>query len=259
MIEDRGGRPAAELDHVTFSYHPGVAGPALEDVSLRIEATDFLGVIGPNGGGKTTLLKILLGLLEPQKGTVKVFGRRVDLTGPAEVRQRIGYVPQHASIDPSVPATALDVVLMGRLRLSSWGATFARAHVVAAEDALRLTGTRELARRPIAELSGGQRQRVLIARALASEAELLLLDEPTQGVDLHREREVLELLERLNATMPIVMVSHDVNLVAAHLKSAVCVNRTLERYSADEVSPEIIEQMYHGSGDRGPPRNRATG
>ncbi len=232
----------AELDRVTFSYQ-GAAAPALEDASLRIEARDFLGVIGPNGGGKTTLLKILLGLLEPQKGTVEVFGKP-----PARVRQRIGYVPQHASIDPSVPATALDVVLMGRLRLSSWGPTFGRAHSGAAEDALALTGTLDLAQRPIAELSGGQRQRVLIARALAAEAELLLLDEPTQGVDLHREREVLELLERLNATMPIVMVSHDVHLVAAHLKTAVCVNRTLERYPAGEVSPEIIEQMYHGSG-----------
>lgn len=231
----------AELDRVTFSYQ-GAAAPALEDASLRIEADDFLGVIGPNGGGKTTLLKILLGLLEPQKGSVKVFGKP-----PAKVRERIGYVPQHASIDPSVPATALDVVLMGRLRLSSWGATFGRVHTSAAEEALALTGTLDLAQRPIAELSGGQRQRVLIARALAAEAELLLLDEPTQGVDLHREREVLELLERLNATMPIVMVSHDVHLVAAHLKTAVCVNRTLERYPAGEVSPEIIEQMYHGA------------
>ncbi len=229
------------LDRVTFSY-PGAAAPALEDVSLRVESRDFLGVIGPNGGGKTTLLKILLGLLEPGEGTVKVFGRR-----PSRVRQRIGYVPQHASIDSSVPATALDVVLMGRLRLSSWGPSFGRAHRDAAEDALALTGTLELAGRPIAELSGGQRQRVLIARALAAEAELLLLDEPTQGVDLHREREVLELLENLNETMPIVMVSHDVHLVAAHLKSAVCVNRTLERYPAEEVSPEIIERMYHGA------------
>ncbi len=239
--------PIAELDRVAFSY-PSAAAPALQDASLAIEPQDFLGVIGPNGGGKTTLLKILLGLLEPQKGTVKVFGKP-----PNRVRQRIGYVPQHASIDPSVPATALDVVLMGRLRLSSWGATFGHAHTRAAEDALALTGTLDLAGRPIAELSGGQRQRVLIARALAAEAELLLLDEPTQGVDLHREREVLELLEHLNETMPIVMVSHDIHLVAAHLKTAVCVNRTLERYPADEVSPEIIERMYHGShGSRTP-------
>ena len=241
--ETGAGAPVAELDRVTFSYAPG-APPALEDASLTIGKRDFLGVIGPNGGGKTTLLKLLLGLLEPRQGTVEVFGQP-----PAKVSQRVGYVPQHASIDPSVPATALDIVLMGRLRLSSWGPAFGSAHTEAALEAMRLTGTRELAPRPIAELSGGQRQRVLIARALAAEAELLLLDEPTRGVDLHREREVLELLERLNLSMPIVLVSHDVHLVGAHLKSAVCVNRTLERYAAGEVSPEIIERMYHGGGD----------
>lgn len=228
-----------ELDRVTFGY--GRAEPILRDVSLRIGARDFAGVIGPNGGGKTTLLKILLGLLEPREGTARVFGRPA-----AEVRHRVGYVPQHASIDPAVPATVLDVVLMGRLRLSSWGPRFGSEHVDAAMDALALTGTHDFADRGITELSGGQRQRVLIARALAAEAELLLLDEPTQGVDLHREREVLELLERLNQSMPIVMVSHDVHMVAAHLKSAICVNRTVECYPAREVTPEIIEHMYHG-------------
>ena len=233
--------PVAELDRVTFAYAPD-AGPVLRDVSLRIEAEDFLGVIGPNGGGKTTLLKLLLGLLEPQRGAVTVFG-----SPPARAKHRVGYVPQHASVDPGVPATALDIVLMGRLRLSSWGPRFGRAHVDAAKEALRMTATEDLARRPIAELSGGQRQRVLIARALAADAELLLLDEPTQGVDLHREREVLELLECLNESMPIVMVSHDVHMVSAHLKGAVCVNRTLERYPASEISPEVIERMYHGS------------
>ena len=233
--------PIAEIDRVTFSYEPA-AGPVLDDVSLRIEAKDFLGVIGPNGGGKTTLLKLLLGQLEPQRGTVRVFDRE-----PARVQHRVGYVPQHAAIDSDVPATALDIVLMGRLRLSSWGPRFGRAHVDAAREALKMTATDDLARRPIAELSGGQRQRVLIARALAADAELLLLDEPTQGVDLHREREVLELLECLNESMPIVMVSHDVHMVSAHLKGAVCVNRTLERYEASEISPEVIERMYHGT------------
>ncbi|MCP3958399.1 MAG: ABC transporter ATP-binding protein [bacterium] len=233
--------PVADLEHVTFSYGNGAAPPVLSDVTLRIEARDFVGVIGPNGGGKTTLLQILLGLIMPQQGSVRVFGQP-----PAAVRHRVGYVPQHASIDPAVPATALDIVLMGRLRLSSWGPRFGTAHKDAAMEALALTGTRDLSRRAIAELSGGQRQRVLIARALAAEAELLLLDEPTQGVDLHREREVLDLLARLNETMPIVMVSHDVHMVSAHLKGAICVNRTVERYAASEVSPEVIEHMYHG-------------
>lgn len=235
--------PVAELDRVTFRYGSSGSEPAvLQDVSLRIEDRDFLGVIGPNGGGKTTLLKILLGLLEPQQGSVTVFGQK-----PARARRRVGYVPQHATIDPSVPATALDVVLMGRLRLTSWGARFGAAHVEAARRAMRLTATDELEGRRIAELSGGQRQRVLIARALAADADLLILDEPTQGVDLHRERKALELLEELNESMPIVMVSHDVHLVASHLKRAACVNRTLRCYPAHEVSRDVIEAMYHGS------------
>lgn len=234
-------QPIADIESVTFGYGGFAAPPVLRDVSLRIEERDFVGVIGPNGGGKTTLLKILLGLLEPQRGTVRVFGRP-----PAAVRHRVGYVPQHAAIDPSVPATALDIVLMGRLRLSSWGPRFGNVHIDAAMEALALTGSEDFSRRTISALSGGQRQRVLIARALAAEAELLLLDEPTQGVDLHRERKVLELLERLHERMPIVMVSHDVHMVAAHLKGAICVNRTVERYAASEVSPEVIERMYHG-------------
>ena len=227
--------PIAVLERVTFRYGHGDT-PVLRDVDLRIEARDFVGVIGPNGGGKTTLLRLISGEL-----SARVFGRP-----PAAVRHRVGYVPQHAVIDPAVPATALDIVLMGRLRLSSWGPRFAPAHLDAAMEAMTLPGPQDLSRRAIRELSGGQRQRVLIARALAAEAELLLLDEPTQGVDLHREREVLELLERLNESMPIVMVSHDVHMVAAHLKSAFCVNRTVERYVAREVSPEVIEHMYHG-------------
>ena len=237
-------RPVVEIDRVTFSYDDAGAGePVLEDVTLRIEEGDFLGVIGPNGGGKTTLLKIILGLLAPRRGSVKVFGRP-----PAKVRHRLGYVPQFASIDPTVPANALDIVLMGRLKLSSWGYRFGRSHVDAAMEALRQTATEDLARRPIAALSGGQRQRILIARALAAEAQMLLLDEPTRGVDLHREREILELLERLNERMPIVLVSHDIPMVAAHLGSAVCVNRTLTRHAARDVSPQMIEEMYHGHG-----------
>ncbi len=179
-----------EISDVTFAYPGhGAQEPVLDRVSLSIEPQDFVGLIGPNGGGKTTLLKILLGLIEPQQGRVRVFGK-----SPAEVRNRIGYVPQHAKIDPSVPAHVLDVVLTGRLSRSSWGPWLGRSHVAAAWRALQQTGTSDLARRPIGELSGGQQQRVLVARALAGEAELLLLDEPTSGVDVHMEQTLVDLL-----------------------------------------------------------------
>lgn len=231
--------PVAVLAGVTFRYRSKI--PALEAVNLEVEPRDFLGLVGPNGGGKTTLLRILLGLLEPQEGSVSVFGRP-----PKEVRSTIGYVPQHSSIDANVPAAVLDVVLMGRLARSSWGPVFGSQHLAAAHYALESTRTTELADRRFGELSGGQRQRVLIARALAAEAELLLLDEPTTGVDIHRERELLDLLHRLNQTLPIVLVSHDVTLVTSHLKRAAWVNRSVACYPASELSPEVIEAIYHG-------------
>lgn len=232
--------PVAVLREVSFRYPSST--PVLERVELEIDEQDFLGLVGPNGGGKTTLLRILLGLLEPQRGSVSVLGRR-----PAEVSSRIGYVPQHNRIDLEVPAEVLDVVLMGRLAKTSWGPRFGREHVAAALRALELTGTADLAGRRFGELSGGQRQRILIARALAADAELLLLDEPTAGVDIHRERELLELLSRLNRRLPIVLVSHDVTLVSSHLKRAAWVNRQVVCYPASELSPEVIEDLYHGA------------
>jgi zinc transport system ATP-binding protein len=233
--------PVVELAHVTFGYPPHLAAdPVLDDVSLRIDASEFLGVIGPNGGGKTTLLKIMLGLLQPQQGTIRVFGRP-----PAEVRARIGYVPQHARIDPAVPASVLDVVLTGRLARSSWGPSYGPRHVAAAHDALRQTEMEPMADRPLGTLSGGQRQRVLIARALASEAHLLLLDEPTAGVDPHMERGLTDLLHRLNERLPIVVVSHDVSFVSTHLKRVACMNRRLTCHPAREITWDRIARMYH--------------
>jgi len=233
------GEPVVENSHLWFGYAPQPAPPVLEDVSLEIGKDEFLGVIGPNGGGKTTLLKLILGLLEPQQGSVRVFGDE-----PARARDRVGYVPQHARIDPSIPASVLDVVLTGRLRRSSWGARYGRQHVERAMAALEQTGTEDLAGRGLGTLSGGQRQRVLIARGLAADAQLLLLDEPTAGVDPHIERGLTDLLPRLNELLPIVIVSHDVSFVTAHLNRIACLNRRLTCHAAHEVSWETIAPLY---------------
>ncbi len=233
---------AVELDGVSFGYPPHMLGrPALEDVTLRVEKCDFLGVIGPNGGGKTTLLQIMLGLVRPQKGKVRVFGK-----SPARVRRQIGYVPQNGHLDPTAPASVLDVVLMGRLGATSWGWRYAPSHAEAALEALRLTGVDDLAMRAVSELSGGQLQRVLIARALAGRAEILLLDEPTAAVDALAEQNLIDLLHKLNERITIVMVSHDISFISTHLKHVACMNRTLTCHEAGDVSREVIASMYDG-------------
>jgi len=212
--------------------------PVLEDVCLRVEPGDFLGLIGPNGGGKTTLLLLILGLLRPQRGTIRVFGR-----SPRRMRSRIGYVPQYAEIDRSAPATVLDLVLTGRIVDSSWGPRFGRKHVQRAMNALSQTETQDLAPRSISALSGGQLQRVMIARALAADAKVLLLDEPTAGVDAHMEQGLTNLLHRLNESLPIVIVSHDVSFVSRHLKRVACLNRRLTCHAAADITQDVIAQV----------------
>jgi zinc transport system ATP-binding protein len=227
---------------VTFRYEEAEE-PALEDVSLRVGPREFVGLIGPNGGGKSTLLRILLGLLRPQSGTVRVLGR-----SPREVCRRIGYVPQHDRIDASVPATVLDLVLTGRLGRTAWGFRYGRDHLDAARAALEQAGVADLAQRRIGDLSGGQRQRVLIARALADDVRILLLDEPMAGIDLHVEQGILETLRRLNERLPILLVSHDIGFVSAHVHRVACLDRRLVVHRVDEITEDTISEMYRAQG-----------
>jgi len=236
--------PVAELRDVTYRYLDHGSEPVLEDVSLTIEPNDFLGLIGPNGSGKTTLLRILMGVLRPQSGTVRVFGRR-----PREVTRRIGYVPQRAEIDAQVPVSVLDVVLTGRLGYSSWVVRYGEGSIAAARSAMEQVGVTDLARRQIGELSGGQRQRVLIARALAADVDLLLLDEPMAGVDAHMEQDILKTRRELRKRMPIVLVSHDIGSITHEVNRVACVNRRLAVHLPEEMSDDVIAEMYHAHGD----------
>jgi len=228
--------PVIELSHVSFSYN---GAPVLEDVTLTVEERDFLSIVGPNAGGKTTLIKLVLGLLRPSSGTVRVFGRP-----PARSRSRIGYMPQHASLDPLFPVSALDVVLMGRLAGTTRLGPYRRADREEAVKALAMVELAAVRDRSFSELSGGQRQRVLIARALASCPDLLLLDEPTANVDAAVETELFEILNRLNERMTIALVTHDLGFVSRYVKRVACVNRRVAVHLTSEITGEMIHEIY---------------
>jgi zinc transport system ATP-binding protein len=221
---------------VTFSYD---GEPVIENASLTIDCGEFVTVVGPNGGGKTTLLRLILGLLTPDSGEIEVFGCRPDVSGP-----RMGYVPQHSATDPSFPATVLDVVLMGRLGRSRAFGVYSREDIDAAASALADVELSDLARRPFSRLSGGQGQRVLIARALAGDPDILLLDEPAASLDIAMENELYEILQRLRERMTVVLVSHDLAFVSEFTDTVACVNRTVAVHMTSEVTPELINELY---------------
>jgi zinc transport system ATP-binding protein len=208
---------ALRFEDVCFAYE---REEVIHNVDFAVPARSLVAVVGPNGGGKSTLVKLALGLLKPRHGRVRVFGE-----APERVRRRLGYVPQHLHFDPAFPVSALDVVLMGRVERHRFGPyrKADRAEALAALDRVRLG---HLARRGFPRLSGGERQRVLIAQALVSHPDLLLLDEPTANVDVAVEHEVYELLHGLGERMTIVVVSHNLNVVTRHATHLACVNRT---------------------------------
>jgi zinc transport system ATP-binding protein len=240
---DVADRPPAEaaiaLRGVSFAYG-GV--PVLDDVSFTVARGESMCVVGPNGGGKTTLLKLILGLLAPDRGEIQVFGRP-----PRAARSRMGYMPQHVGFDAQFPMSVMDVVLMGRLGRGGLTGLFGwydRHDRAAAIEALHAVGVEDLARKPLASLSGGQRQRVLIARAICTQPEMLLLDEPTANVDTLAEAQLADILRELARRMTILMVSHDLGFVSNLVEHVVCVNRRVVVHPTCEVTGERIEELY---------------
>lgn len=224
------------IENLSFSYK-GI--PVLTEVTAHINCCDFVSIVGPNGGGKTTLLKLILGLLTPTKGRISVLA-----TTPEKARPRVGYVPQHFHFDPQFPITVREVVLMGRLgNLSTFGKFKSRDKEIV-EQVLREVELANLGNRPFADLSGGQRQRVLIARALATKPKVLLLDEPTAHVDMAAQKDLYNFLEKLNESLTIVMVTHDVGFVAPFINSVLCVNKTVAMHPTRQVTGEIISELY---------------
>ena len=231
--------PVILLEDVSFAYG-GV--PVVEGVSFAINEHETACMVGPNGGGKTTLVKLILGALRPDRGQLRVFG-----LPPKRARLRIGYMPQHIQCDLQFPVTVMDIVLMGRLGGGGLAGLFGwhgRSDRRAALDALCDVGMDSFASRPFRALSGGQRQRVLIARALCSHPDLLVLDEPTANVDTLLEARLLDILHELNRRMTILLVSHDLGFVSGLVRNVICVNRRVLVHPTSQLTGDAIREIY---------------
>lgn len=230
--------PVIQVENVSFSYD---GFPVLEDVNLSIGEKEFVWIVGPNGGGKTTLLKLILGLLKPSRGKISIFGKE-----PERSLARVGYMTQHARLDPDFPVNVLDVVLMGRLGLGRPFGPYHPNDKALAENALSEVGLLDLRNRSFSSLSGGQQRRLLIARALAGDPELLILDEPTASLDMVVEKELFELLQRLSERLTIITVSHDPTFVSDFVKRVVCVNRYVHEHPTSEINGISASDIYRG-------------
>lgn len=213
----------------------------LEDVNLAIYPDDFYAIIGPNGGGKTTLLKVILGLLTPSRGTVRILGG----TGPA-ARRNLGYVPQFRTFDFEYPITVREMVLSGRLgHITRIPRRYGADDHARTEEALETLNITDLADRQIRSLSGGEQQRAIIARALVGDPKVLLLDEPTVYVDAPTTTQFYGILDGLRERMAIVLVTHDIGVLPEHVTRVACLNRRLYTHDTNEITADMLEAAYH--------------
>ena len=234
---EAGATPAVSVRDVCFAYG---ANEALHNVSFDLPPRSLTAVVGPNGGGKTTLLRLLLGDLRPKYGEIRVLGER-----PERARRRVGFVPQSIAFDPAFPISVLESVMLGRVADRVLGG-FSRADREAAAAALERVGLPGFGARPFAALSGGQRQRVAIAQALCARPELLLLDEPTANVDRRTEADLHALFADLAKEASVVLVSHNLSVVAAHATHLLCVNRGADLHAIGAADAETRLEPLSG-------------
>lgn len=227
--------PIIDVNHISFSYN---GNRVLNDVSFKINNKEFVAFIGPNGGGKTTLIKLMLGLLKPDNGHIRILGE-----SPKKAAHRIGYVPQDVSINKSFPISVIDVVLMGRLRFHGW-TRLSKKDKLAAETALESLDMLQFQHRKINDLSGGQREKVFIARALTTDPDLLFLDEPTATLDTDGRSDLYNILKEINKTKTIVVVSHDTMVLSSYITSVACVNKSVHYHDDAEITEEMMDMGY---------------
>jgi zinc transport system ATP-binding protein len=214
------------IKNLSFSYHKQ---KVLEDINLNVKEKDFLAIIGPNGGGKSTLLKVILGINPIKEGTVQTFGEV-----PKKNLAKIGYVPQNTNVNTDFPIKVLEVVLMGHIGTKRPLFGYAQQEKACALSALAQVGMEKYANEKIGSLSGGQRQRVMIARALCANPKILILDEPTASIDVEGQKQIYELLQLLNKSITIIVVSHDISVVIQYANKVVHINK---RLSYHDISP----------------------
>ena len=234
------GKTAIHFQNVFFSYEKE---DVLRDVSFDVFSSEFIGVIGPNGGGKTTALKLMMGFLNPSRGEITVFDR-----SPKEARIEIGYVPQVNIYDKEFPISALEVVLTGCISKARWFGTIPKEMKIKARKALEQVGLVDLQSRPFGALSGGQTQKVLIARALISNPKLLLLDEPTANIDVESENAIFKLLSELKKEKTIVIVTHNFEAILKYAERVLCFQREVSMLDPQEVCKHIPIGIYHPTG-----------
>ncbi len=233
-----------DLQGVSFSYG---ATSVLEDVDLKVDEGEFIGIVGPNAGGKSTLLKLILGLLTPYSGHIQVLGRK-----PRRAQHLLGYVSQHPNFSKEFPITVGQLVLLGRMGSrpnKGWLSAlipggYTKADHVATQRALAEVEAENLIDRQIGSLSGGQLQRVLLARALVANPSILILDEPTANIDQRLESDIFDLLKRLNLRMTILVVSHDIAFISSYVTRVACINRTLVCHHTDAIDGQVIQNLY---------------
>lgn len=224
-----------KFENVDFAYDSQLV---LSDVNFSIGEKEHISVIGPNGGGKSTMLKLMLGLLKPSAGKISMVGK-----SPETARQLIGYMPQYSQFDSLFPVSVLDVVLMGVVEFSSIG-RYKKKYKEMAMKALEELDLADLAERQFSDLSGGQRQRVLIARAIVGEPKLLLLDEPTNNIDPAMEKQLYSTINKLVQRMTVVTVSHDLGFVADSVDRVLCVNRSVHIHPVSALDNNLISNVY---------------
>jgi zinc transport system ATP-binding protein len=237
MKKEKERKEIIKLEGVDFSYGKE---EFLKDITIPIYEDDFLGIIGPNGGGKTTILKLILGLLEPKKGKIIVFGK-----SPKKARHEIGYLSQFKNIDFDFPITAYEIVLLSKVG-NKLIKKYSKEDKEAVKKSMKKLRIWDLKNKKLNELSGGEKQRIFVARALANEPKILVLDEPMSNLDIHIQEEFYKILKELNKKIAIVIVDHDLEMVSKYAKEVVCINKckthTLRYHDASSLK---MKEMCH--------------